>query len=165
MKFWNRIIVILLVSISCIGCDQSTKSIASQYLPKNGMDSYFNDLLRLGYAENVGAFLGMGSHLPEQYRFLLFTVVVGVLLSAFLFYLIFNKKLSFLSLAALSLMFAGGSSNFFDRVVNNGAVVDFLNIGVGSLRTGIFNVADMAILLGCFIFFLTQKMEYKHNDL
>jgi signal peptidase II len=26
--------------------------------------------------------------------------------------------------------------------------VDFLNVGVGSLRTGIFNVADVAVLLG-----------------
>jgi signal peptidase II len=26
--------------------------------------------------------------------------------------------------------------------------VDFLNVGIGPLRTGIFNVADMAIMLG-----------------
>ena len=29
-----------------------------------------------------------------------------------------------------------------------GSVIDFMNVGVGPLRTGIFNVADMAILLG-----------------
>ena len=165
MKIWNRVIVILLVSLSCVGCDQSTKAIASQHLPKNGMDSYLYDLLRLGYTENVGAFLGMGSQLPEQYRFLLFTVMVGGFLSVFLFYLIFSKTLSFLSLVALSLMFSGGSSNFFDRAVNNGAVVDFLNIGVGSIRTGIFNVADMAIIAGCLLFLLVQSVEHKHNDL
>jgi lipoprotein signal peptidase len=28
------------------------------------------------------------------------------------------------------------------------AVVDFISVGVGSLRTGIFNVADLAIVLG-----------------
>lgn len=165
MKIWNRIIVILLISISCVGCDQTTKSIAYEYLPKNGMDSYFYDFLRLGYTENVGAFLGMGSHLPEQYRFLIFTVIVGIFLTVFLFYLIFSKKQSYSSLLALSLMFAGGSSNFFDRVVNNGAVVDFLNIGFGSIRTGIFNVADVAILVGCLIFFLDQNTGRKHNDL
>jgi signal peptidase II len=27
-------------------------------------------------------------------------------------------------------------------------VIDFLNVGVGPLRTGIFNVADVAITLG-----------------
>jgi signal peptidase II len=34
-----------------------------------------------------------------------------------------------------------------DRI-SSGTVIDFLNVGVGSLRTGIFNVADMAITLG-----------------
>jgi signal peptidase II len=29
-----------------------------------------------------------------------------------------------------------------------GSVVDFMNVGVGSFRTGIFNVADVAILAG-----------------
>jgi signal peptidase II len=27
-------------------------------------------------------------------------------------------------------------------------VIDFINVGVGPVRTGIFNVADMAIMLG-----------------
>ena len=42
---------------------------------------------------------------------------------------------------------AGGGSNLVDRALH-GAVVDFLNVGIGPLRTGIFNVADMAIMLG-----------------
>jgi signal peptidase II len=29
-----------------------------------------------------------------------------------------------------------------------GAVVDFMNMGVGNLRTGIFNLADVAIVIG-----------------
>jgi signal peptidase II len=33
-------------------------------------------------------------------------------------------------------------------------VIDFMNVGIGSLRTGIFNVADMAILLGAGIVLL-----------
>jgi len=43
-----------------------------------------------------------------------------------------------------------------DRVVR-GSVVDFLNIGVGPLRTGIFNVADMAIMLGGAVLLLAQR--------
>jgi signal peptidase II len=42
----------------------------------------------------------------------------------------------------------GGASNLIDRVVRDGRVVDFLQIGIGDLRTGIFNVADAAIVLG-----------------
>ena len=44
-------------------------------------------------------------------------------------------------------MWAGGTSNQIDRAAR-GSVVDFINVGVGSLRTGIFNVADLAIVFG-----------------
>ena len=40
-----------------------------------------------------------------------------------------------------------------------GSVIDFLNVGVGPLRTGIFNVADMAILLGVGIFLFTKVRQ------
>jgi len=33
-------------------------------------------------------------------------------------------------------------------MLNNAAVIDFMSIGIGSLRTGIFNVADIAIVVG-----------------
>lgn len=49
-----------------------------------------------------------------------------------------------------------GISNFHDRVFNHGAVIDFLNIGVGSLRTGVFNVADIAIMIGVFMIIIVQ---------
>jgi signal peptidase II len=48
---------------------------------------------------------------------------------------------------ALSLFIAGGASNWIDRFTT-GMVVDFLNVGIGSVRTGVFNVADMAIMAG-----------------
>jgi signal peptidase II len=51
------------------------------------------------------------------------------------------------SLVGLTLFVSGGASNWIDRVIH-GRVVDFLNVGVGPLRTGIFNVADVAIMAG-----------------
>ncbi|MBL8935267.1 MAG: signal peptidase II, partial [Archangium sp.] len=39
-------------------------------------------------------------------------------------------------------------SNWIDRARFGGVVVDFMNMGLGSLRTGVFNVADLAILAG-----------------
>jgi signal peptidase II len=53
------------------------------------------------------------------------------------------------------LFVAGGISNWIDRVVN-GSVVDFMNVGVGWLRTGIFNFADVAIMLGITLFVLIE---------
>jgi signal peptidase II len=159
MNIWKRILTITLVSTSCVGCDQTTKTLAAEYLSKNRMDSYFYDVLRIGYTENTGAFLGLGDSLSIDIRFGIFVVVVGIFLFGLLCYLVSSSKQNFYSLVALSFVFSGGISNFFDRVVNNGAVVDFLNIGFGSIRTGIFNVADMAILLGIFIFIFSEKKQ------
>lgn len=46
-----------------------------------------------------------------------------------------------------ALFVTGGALNLADRIVR-GSVVDFMNVGIGPVRTGIFNVADMAIMLG-----------------
>lgn len=66
----------------------------------------------------------------------------------------FRSEWSGLSRLGLALAAGGGISNLADRV-RYGAVVDFLNVGIGPVRTGIFNVADMAILLGL-AFLLTR---------
>jgi signal peptidase II len=64
------------------------------------------------------------------------------------------------ALVGLSLFVAGGASNLADRVAR-GSVIDFLNVGLGPLRTGIFNVADMAVLLGLFILAIAQARSDK----
>jgi signal peptidase II len=43
--------------------------------------------------------------------------------------------------------------------VARGSVVDFLNVGLGSVRTGVFNVADVAIMVGAGIFVLAEFLE------
>ena len=51
----------------------------------------------------------------------------------------------------MALIAGGGTSNLLDRIMDGGRVTDFLNVGIGSLRTGIFNFADMAILAGAIL--------------
>ena len=54
----------------------------------------------------------------------------------------------------------GGISNWMDRARNGGSVVDFMNLGIGPVRTGIFNVADLAILVGIgFLLYAGWKLE------
>jgi signal peptidase II len=49
----------------------------------------------------------------------------------------------------------GGLSNLLDRCLYDGRVFDFLNVGIGTLRTGVFNVADMGIMLGVALLLLS----------
>lgn len=166
MPLAKRIGLIVAICLASIGCDQATKSLAVEYLPRGATYSFLNDFLRVGYTENTGAFLGMGSNLAPELRFWIFVVAVGALLLGLAVYILVHARQAIWPLVGLSLLFAGGFSNFIDRVANNGAVVDFLNIGIGPVRTGIFNVADMAIMAGIALLLLAQsrwKQPDEHN--
>jgi signal peptidase II len=84
-------------------------------------------------------------------------VPVLVLLYIF-FHVLTAKNLHIVQQAAFGFILGGGLSNIYDRIME-GRVVDFMNMGFGTLRTGIFNVADMSIMLGLFLMvpFLFQK--------
>ena len=157
MSIFKRVQLILIICLVSIGIDQATKWYAAVYLPKFEMTSYWSDLLRIGYIENTGAFLGLGSGMSDSAKFWIFVCAVGVVLSALLIYILKTKSHSTFGLTSLILIFSGGISNFYDRAVNNGAVIDFLNIGIGTFRTGIFNVADMAIMLGVFLLLFAKE--------
>ena len=58
-----------------------TKSIATATLAGTSGHSYFGDVLRIGYTENTGGFLSLGSTLPPTLRTLVFTVGTGALLA------------------------------------------------------------------------------------
>lgn len=147
----KKLTILLPILAACIVFDQITKYTAKHYLEGRGVYSYIGDTFRLGYSENTGSFLGLGSSLPENVRTFLFSGLVAVFLLVFLVYVIKSSDISKTGVIACALIIAGGLSNLIDRLVNNGAVIDFLNLGIGSLRTGIFNVADMAIMLGAFL--------------
>ena len=156
--------MILVICLTSVGIDQGTKWYASEYLPKFEMTSYWSDMLRIGYAENTGAFLGLGSSMSDSAKFWIFVCAVGLILSALLIYILITKIQTVYGLTSLTLIFSGGISNFYDRVLNNGAVIDFLNVGIGSLRTGIFNVADMAIMLGVFLLLFAKDKKADSKD-
>ena len=151
MRSIPRFIVVMLTLCCCVGCDQVSKSAARSLLHSGVTESLFADSLRLQLAENPGSFLSMGASLPEHLRFTLFTAAVAVLLIGLVCMSLFARRLSTTRFVALALVAGGGLSNLIDRLVYDGRVTDFLNVGIGSLRTGIFNLADMAILAGALL--------------
>jgi signal peptidase II len=63
-------------------------------------------------------------------------------------YLVRKRDLAAVDVIAFSLIAGGGVGNLIDRILYAGGVTDFLNLGIGPVRTGVFNVADIAIMLG-----------------
>lgn len=162
MKRFRYILLIMVTLLSCVGCDQAAKSVAKNYLPRGDAVSLFGDTVRLVYTENPGAFLSLGASLPEHVRVPLFTIGVSVIVVGTFAALLVSPRLSVPVTFGLALIGAGGASNLIDRVVYDGHVIDFLNVGVGALRTGIFNVADMAITLGA-ILIMVSAVERKRK--
>jgi len=160
VKKTQRLILVALIIILGLLGDIATKKVAQQSLRDVPPISWLNDTVRIEYHENLGAFLGLGADQSREIRFLFLVVFVGLVLAATIFFAVNNQELSRVPLIGLSLVTAGGLGNLIDRIFNNGAAVDFLQVGIGPLRTGIFNVADLEIMGGIAMFILfnlTQK--------
>lgn len=140
--------LVLMVLLFCIGCDQATKWVAKSTLKDSPPKSFLFDTVRLSYTENTGAFLGMGSTMSGSARFWFFIVLPGITICGVLIFALISDKVRRWELVMLSLLLGGGISNLYDRIFQDGRVTDFLNVGIGSLRTGIFNVADVMIMAG-----------------
>jgi signal peptidase II len=147
--------VILLLVAGTVGCDGATKLMATEHLAGLPTQSFFADTLRLTYAENPGGFLGLGDTLPAWARTTVFTGATGAIL-LFVIVVAWHSGWQPWKTSALTLFIAGGASNWVDRL-GDGHVIDFLNLGIGSLRTGVFNVADMAIMAGAALFVFAER--------
>jgi len=160
----KKICLLFLIMFCCVGCDQVSKHQATTWLKDAEPMSFLGNTVRLQYTENIGATLGLGSELPAHIRYYVFTLGVGSLLVLGLTFLLL-KPLKQATLLFGALIISGGFGNFYDRVFNNGAVVDFLNVGIGSVRTGIFNVADIVILVGALgIVAFSSDNEAQHQS-
>jgi len=155
MTLANRSLVIFLILVSCIGCDRATKGVARSVLTETGTMSYFNGTLRFQLALNEGAFMSLGANLAGTARRYVFLFGVGCLLFCLLLFVLFHKPTGSDNAFSLSLIIGGGLGNLIDRLAFDGKVIDFINIGVGNVRTGIFNVADIAITAGIIMFMVS----------
>jgi len=140
--------------VATIGCDRLTKRIATDTLAGSVGRSFLADTVRLEYAENRGGFLGLGEQLPPRLRQTVFVGATGLLMLV-LVAAVGRFPRRELAIAGLAFFVAGGLSNWIDRVTD-GHVVDFIIMRAGPLHTGVFNVADVAILVGLGVLFVAQ---------
>ena len=143
--------LVLLIAIGAtIGCDRVTKHVAATTLSGTPSRSFLADTVRLEVRRECGRFLESWCRLatPGTDRILQYWERAAVIR--------FGGHGDAASLAqtgtllGVALFVAGGTSNLLDRITY-GKVIDFMNVGLGPVRTGIFNVADMAIMLGAAI--------------
>jgi signal peptidase II len=165
MQKAKRIAALLVVLLTTVGCDQATKQIVQSRLSATEPLIFLNGMVRLQYTENPGAFLSLGAGLSDTLQHWIFTVAVAVVLTALLLFALREVlKAPATVLVALALFLGGGIGNLIDRFTNDGHVIDFMNVGIGNLRTGIFNVADMALMAGVILLVLYSVRPKRSPD-
>ena len=146
-NFWRLALVGALL-VGCVGCDQVSKGIARAQLDLGESHVFLGDTFRLIHVENTGAFLGIGANLPEPIRIVFFQGVICLVILGLLWAAAFRSATRPVQVIGFALLAASGIGNLIDRLMFDGRVTDFLNVGIGSLRTGIFNIADVVGMIG-----------------
>jgi len=148
-----RNIAILVILIANIGCDQISKNAIRKNVGFYQTISIIENYVTITYVENTGAFLSIGSTLPQSVKILVLSVIPLIALFFGIAYILLKRNLTLMSALALSFAIGGGIGNIYDRLVH-GSVTDFLHINFGFFQTGIFNMADVSIMTGMFIFLI-----------
>ena len=132
----NLIIVSIIITLDQI----------SKYIITLNYDYFLNKnifIFSINFARNYGA----AFNIFEGNR--VFLSSISIISSLILIYFIFFKgRLNLLDRYGLSLILAGSLGNGIDRIIK-GYVIDFINLKLFDFP--IFNIADIAINIGCII--------------
>jgi signal peptidase II len=157
-----KYVLIFGVIILNVGCDQISKEIAREKVSAYNETEVWGDYFVLIKAENTGAFLSLGSDFSDITHKIVLIILPTLFLIIGLVFILTTKKLTKLPTIAVSFMIGGGIGNIIDRILT-GSVTDFMNMGIGSLRTGIFNFADVSIMVGLGLMILSSFLDNKKD--
>lgn len=126
------------------GLDMATKYMVKKQIPLGGRKNLVKNYFSLRHIKNKGMAYNTGEQNP---KFVLWfsTVLTAFCVGQFCFLLLQQKQRNQPLLFAISVMLGGAFGNLWERW-RFGSVTDFLYIH--AKRMPIFNVADVAILLG-----------------
>ena len=158
------LIIVILISGLNFAADRLTKIYAVEHIKGQGTIQVVGNLFIMHYAENDGAFLGFGGNMPKPVKSVLLVLLPSIIVFAAIFYTAFSGNIPPGQLASLSCVIGGGIGNLWDRIFNDGIVVDFLNFGIGNIRTGVLNVADLSVTFGALVFIFLQFREENRKN-
>lgn len=144
-RFRNNCILLLIFANA--GCDQISKNAARKNIGYHETINVIGNHLVLTKVENSGAFLSAGDSLTGSVKFIFLTILPLIALAYGIYYLLTNTRLPKLLVLGISFVIGGGLGNLADRLIN-GSVTDFVHIDYYLIKTGIFNLADVSIMIG-----------------
>lgn len=150
----------LLIGIIALILDQLTKTLVDKFIDYASSVNVisFLDFFNIVNIRNTGVSFSM-----FQGRNSLFALMVFLFLPAVSIWLYKNwNKIRKVQRYAFCLVISGGLGNLIDRLLR-GAVVDFLDFGINSLRWPAFNVADSCVFIAAVIIFVDILMFSKRQ--
>lgn len=136
--------------------DQVTKLCIDHGMPLYASVPVIDNFFNITYVRNPGAAFGLFAQSGFRIPFLIGVSMIA--LAAILVALYKSKRTEKVSVVALSCIFAGACGNLIDRI-RLGEVIDFLDFYWKNHHWPAFNVADMAICLGAFLYLTAGLME------
>ena len=146
----RNIIIFILGAAVVISLDQITKNAISSRFLMHEAYAVINGFFNLVYVMNPGAAFGFLASASPTFRYIFFIVVTFIAILLIIYYLVKSKPESIATVLSLALIFAGAVGNLIDRI-RFGAVVDFLDVYIGTWHWPAFNVADSAITVGAIL--------------
>jgi len=153
---WSVLLLLLTLNF---GCDQISKKIVRNEISDYEQISIIKNHFTLTKVENSGAFLSLGDNMPYIFRLIILTGLPLLFLGYGLYFLFAKRNLPMTMQIALCFLIGGGIGNLYDRIVH-GSVTDFMHMDFYLFQTGVFNFADISIMIGVGIL-LFQSLRSK----
>ena len=148
-----KILFSVIIICSNISCDQITKDKARNEIETNEIIKVVDDNFILTKVENTGAALSLGEDLSPFLKIILLQAMPSLVLLLMFVYIFKEKNITRLNVIAFSFVIGGGIGNIYDRILYN-SVTDFMYLEIGSLHTGVFNMADVSVVIGTLLLLL-----------
>jgi signal peptidase II len=137
---FRSLLILATISLVIFISDQLTKRLIVRVLepgqslsPIPGLERIF----QFTYITNTGAAFGLFPNWGNMFILIALIVVIGIV---YYFPAVDNKLVQL----SLGLQLGGAVGNLWDRIFNNGHVIDYVDIGFWP----IFNIADISIVTG-----------------
>ncbi|MFO7892022.1 MAG: signal peptidase II [bacterium] len=139
--------------------DQISKIIIKESMYLGQSIELAGNFLKITYIENPGIAFGIRVGSPIIFTILSLLASIGILM-----YIIYNRNGDKVLKYGLTIILGGALGNLIDRLFMQ-RVVDFIDVGIGSTRWPVFNVADSAVVIGMFILIYTMiKIEKEEKN-
>ena len=151
-KNFTRFFLIIFLILN-IALDQISKFIVRLEISDYEHIALIKNIFTLTRVENSGAFLSLGDNMPYIFRLIILSGLPLLFLGYGLYYLFSKPNLPGSMQIALCFLIGGGIGNLYDRIVH-GSVTDFMHLDFHIFQTGVFNFADISIMIGVGILLL-----------